>query len=341
MTEPRSIDFEPVPPMPADLIELAAELEPRITPAVVWPSPIPDPDQSREAWLAEVATARAMHDGTALEATRLSRELLGSAPVTVGKVSYAAIEVRAGTIAAKVYEPVGSARRGAVLVLHGGAYWMGGGAAGFDMNDELCRDLCDGADAVVVNADYRLAPEHPYPTPMEDAYRAFCWLVDNSGRYGFSPDRVVVLGISSGGNLATVIGQLAADRDDVMPCGQVLQAPSVDLTEGSGRFDPTSSDQLVRDGRRIIALYAGGGDVSQAPASPGLRADLAGQPEAVVIVGTYDPLAADARAYASRLAAAGVATTLLEYPMAHTLATAEVFRRNRADVVAHVLRLLT
>lgn len=317
--------------MPAALAELVQAGAHRLTPGPL-PPPCPRPGQDDADWRREVALARARHDACALRASRQAPAQ--PTPPTV-PVTWARVPVTGGDVDALVYTPDGDGPFGAVVLVHGGAFWMGGGAAGFTMNDTLCRVLCARAGVVVVNVDHRLAPEHPYPTPLEDVYETLVWLEATAAELRVDPDRVAVHGISSGGNLAAGVAQLGLDRGGPRVRAQVLQSPSLDLSQGSRRFVGEPEDEGAR---RIIELYrgSGAGDPSAAPFSPGLRADLTGLPPALVVLARFDSLAADARHYAERLAAAGVSTTVREYPMTHTVAEPQVYRRNEDDVVAWV-----
>ena len=317
--------------MPAALAELVGSGQSRLLPGPL-PAPSPRPGQSEAQWRREVALSRARHDACALRAA--GEAPAQPAPPTVA-TRWASVPVTGGEVNALVYTPEGVGPFGAVVLIHGGAFWMGGGAPGFAMNDTLCRVMCARAGVVVVNVDHRLAPEHPYPTPLEDVYDTLVWLQESATRLGVDPDRVAVHGISSGGNLAAAVVQLSLDRGGPPVRAQVLQSPSLDLSSGSRRFVGDPEDEGAR---QIIALYrgAGPGDPESAPSSPGLRADLAGLPPALVVLARFDNLAADARAYAQRLQAAGVPTTVLEYPMTHTVAEPQVYRRNQDEVVAWV-----
>jgi acetyl esterase len=316
-------------PLPAGLATLVAAGAGRLAPGP-FPPPRPHPGQRREEWLAEVALARSRHDACAL---RASREAPPQPAPPVVATGWARVPVAGGAVAALVYTPQGTGPFGAVVVVHGGAYWMGGGAPGFAMNDTLCRVMCAHANVVVVDVDHRLAPEHPYPAPLEDVYATLAWVHGEAARLRVDPARIAVHGISSGGNLAAAAVQLSLDRGGPPVRAQSLQSPSLDLSTGSRRFTGGPDDD---GGRQIVALYRGdgAGDPQTAPFSPGLRADLRGLPRALVVLAAFDDLAADALDYAGRLAAAGVPTTVLEYPMTHTVAEPAVYRSNEDDVVA-------
>lgn len=304
----------------------------RIVGAAAWPSPRPAAGQSRALWLQEVALARAQHDAAALHAGRLYRELVDVEEMLGARVGYRSLPVDGGVVGVRVYRPSGDGPHPCVLLFHGGAYWMGGGAAGFELNDELCRRYCVEAGAVVLNVDYRLAPEFPFPAPLEDAYASLVWAAGDDGRdLGIDPARIVVHGISSGGNLAAGVAALSVERAGPAVRGQILQMPSVDLSADAERM--ALPPDLLRDVLTIIELYAGDGDPSSPLVSPARRTDLTGLPPAYFVTASFDPLCADAARYAARLHAAGVPTTVAEYPMTHGVGTPADLRRMHDDLV--------
>ena len=135
------------------------------------PAASPAPSQSRDEWLAEVEAARA--EGDRLAAIVIDR--LGLPVPEVSSIRDTQIPVDGGNLASRVYVPHGEGPFPAVVYFHGGAWWLAGGPRGFALNDSHCRILCAGAATVVVNVDYRLAPEFPYPVQLEDAFAAVRW----------------------------------------------------------------------------------------------------------------------------------------------------------------------
>jgi monoterpene epsilon-lactone hydrolase len=157
----------------------------------------------------------------------------------------------------------------------------------------------------VLFAEYRLAPEHPFPAAIDDALAAWRWLRDD---LGIDARSIAVAGDSAGGGLA--VGVLVATRDagQVLPAAAVLMSPTVDLTS-SGRSmvdnagqDPISTPELLRS---LAADYLGGADPKDPLASP-LFAPLVGLPPLLIQVGTADVLLSDAERLADAAMAAGV-----------------------------------
>lgn len=285
--------------------------------------------QTRAEWLADVAAARAEHDAYA--GLVAAHRAVGSRDVA--GVHDHAVPIAGGTITARVYTPEGAGPFPGMAFYHGGAWWQAGGEQGFALTDDFCRAMCAGAGAVVVNVDYRLAPEFPFPHQLEDAYAGLCWLVDNAGTLDIEPP-VSVMGASSGANLAAAVSLLARDRGGPTIRAQILQVPALDLTGGSPSMheDPEIWEQLSP----LLNLYTTPEQRSDPLASPLLARDLSGLPAAVIVVATHDPLRDDGHRYAARLAEHGVDVRLLEYPMLHDIALPETLERVLADMIVAV-----
>jgi len=309
------------------------------------PPPITARDgQTRADWEAEVRLIRARHDGAALSVARFlareSAEILGASetdPTVSSEWSRLSDPERAVDL--RIYRPRLAGPLPAILVVHGGAYWMGGGAAGWEINDPLCRLLAAEVGAVVINVDHRLAPEYRFPAPSDDVLAAFDETVERATEWNIDPTRIALLGMSSGGNLVASATHTAHDRGGVQPAALVLQTPSVDLSGDSARLadgDPNAAAVL----RRIVELYVGDTDPADPRVSPGLRIDLTDLPPTLVVTAQFDPLAADAAAFARRLDRAGVTVAHRSYPMTHTVALPEVARQLNSDNAAWLREVL-
>ena len=194
-------------------------------------------------------------------------------------------------------------------------YFHGGGwvVADLDTHDNLCRLICRDAGIHVLSVDYRLAPEHPAPAGLDDAYAAYRWALEHGADLGTRPGAVAVGGDSAGGNLATVVARRG--RDDGVPAAmQLLLYPVTDLRGG------TRSMALFATGFFLTAhdmdwcreQYLGGSqlDASDPRVSPLLAEDLAGLPRALVVTAGFDPLRDEGEAYAERMRDAGVTVDL-------------------------------
>ncbi|MGW7286438.1 alpha/beta hydrolase [Streptomyces sp. NPDC054847] len=236
----------------------------------------------------------------------------------------------------------------AVYSIHGGGFVLGSPDVDHDWNLLLCREL----EALVVSVDYRLAPEHPFPAPLDDCYAGLRWLAGNAGRLGVRPDRIALWGDSAGAGLAAALTLLVRDRGGPAPCFQHLCSPALDdrLETASAL---TFTDTPVWN-RRSAALsweaYLGPGlrgSTGVSPYAAPARATpsaLSGLPPAYVSVMEFDPLRDEGVAYARALAAAGVPTELRLIPStfhgAWAVEHAGVIQGATAEAVAVLRRAL-
>ena len=217
--------------------------------------------------------------------------------------------VDAGGVGAEWVAAGGARDDRAVLYLHGGGYVMGS----FATHRKLAGDVSRAAGARSLLVDYRLAPEHAHPAAVEDAVRAYRWLLDEVGA---DPGRVAVAGDSAGGGLAVATLVALRDSGGPLPAAAVCVSPWVDLGcdaasyEGRATRDPIVT---VGDLRRFRDWYLGGADPRLPSASPA-RADLRGLPPLLVQVGDAEVLLDDASLLAERARAAGVDVTLEVWP---------------------------
>ena len=227
---------------------------------------------------------------------------------TIASVRTIAIPGRDGPIGARVYTPSNDARpRPLLLYFHGGG-WVVGSLEGYETS---CRRLALRADAVVVSVDYRLAPEHPFPAAVHDAWDATTWCIAHAADLGIDVQRVVVAGDSAGGTLAAVVAQQARDEGAPRIALQVLIYPATDLTRESDSYVRNEKGYMLTAAalRWFYDRYVP--DVRQRSdwrASPLLRPSLAGVAPALVISAEHDPLVDENEAYARRLEEAGVPT---------------------------------
>ncbi len=219
-----------------------------------------------------------------------------------------------GDLAVRIYHPTEAAPLGILTHLHGGGFITGD----LDSADAVCRHLCRHANCVVVNVDYRLAPEHPFPAGVEDAYAAFLWSVENAVGLGAPRGQVAVSGESAGGALAAAVCLMARDRNGPKPRLQLLIYPCINL-----KLETPERQAMARSGYILTpelmnwqnGLYSSEPSAFQNPyCAPVFATDLTGLPAALVITAEYDPLRFEAQAYAARLAAAGAPTTCSQYP---------------------------
>ena len=222
------------------------------------------------------------------------------------------IPVTGGPIAARLYRPAAEGPLPVVAYYHGGG-WLLGSVAAYDI---VCRALANAAGAMVLSVGYRLAPEHKYPTAVEDAYAAARWLAENAAALGGDRHRVAVAGDSAGGNLAAVVALQARDLTRPRLGFQLLVYPvtTCDLELGydlayEGYFLYRDELQWHQD------HYLPSPELRHEwRVSPLDAADHSGLPPALVITAECDPLHRQGELYAERLRAAGVAVEQREYP---------------------------
>jgi acetyl esterase/lipase len=212
----------------------------------------------------------------------------------------------------RVYRPPNdsTATPPVVVFLHGGGWSVGD----LDTYDGEARNHAVGTGAVVVSVDYRLAPEHPYPAAVEDAWAATQWAAAHADELGADPDRLAVAGDSAGGNLAAVVAQLARDAGGPPIRFQLLWYPATTWDTSLPSFAENANAPLLNDSavKGLARWYVGDLDLSNMPAmlAPARADDLTGLPPAYIAVAGHDPLRDDGARYAELLAAAGVPTEL-------------------------------
>ncbi|AGZ51712.1 alpha/beta hydrolase [Mycobacterium kansasii] len=185
----------------------------------------------------------------------------------------------------------------ALLWIHGGGYVLGKAA----QDDRLCRQFARTLGITVASVEYRLAPEHPYPAPLEDCYSALRWL---AALPAVDPGRIAIGGASAGGGLAAALALLARDRAEIVPAFQLLTYPMLDDRSSAAAANPRYRLWDSHANRFGWAAYLG--DADPRVAVPGRRADLHGLAPAWIGVGTHDLFHDEDLDYARRLQAAGV-----------------------------------
>ncbi|OBA41622.1 MULTISPECIES: alpha/beta hydrolase [Gordonia] len=201
-------------------------------------------------------------------------------------------------VSIRLHRPTGAQNTGtAMLWIHGGGYVLG--SAGQD--DIYCRDLADATGITVAAVNYRLAPQFPYPTPLEDCYTALAWLAEQPW---VDSNRIAIGGASAGGGLTAALALLARDRGDIPLAAQALVYPMLDDRTAA---TPTGRRYVLwseSDNKRGWDLYLG--DADRGRAVPARRADLDGLPPTWLGVGTCDLFHDETLDYARRLREAGV-----------------------------------
>jgi len=275
---------------------------------------------------------------------RAEAAVTAGAPIPMAEVEQLELPGPAGAMPARLYTPAGGAPVAKPLLVfyHGGGWVIGD----LETHDGVCRFLAAHSGAKVLSIEYRLAPEHPFPAPIEDAYVAFDWAVAQAEGLGADPTRIAVGGDSAGANMATVVCHMARDGGGPRPAMQLLIYPP---TDALGR---PRSRQLFAEGFLLTAndmdwfqeCYLPNRADDADPRASVLRAeDLSGLPPAYVATAGFDPLRDEGEAYAERMKEAGVGVALRRHQgLIHSFANlTAVSRSSRAAMleVAGALRM--
>lgn len=229
----------------------------------------------------------------------------------IAEVRDLAIPRADGEIPLRLYRP--DRPLGAAVVFHGGG-WM---VASRDSFDATSRHLANDSGLAIVSVEYRLAPEHPFPAAVEDAWTATRWVAENGEALGVDTSRLVVLGESAGGNLAAVVALMARDAGSPKICLQVLVYPAVDARLHGPALEEFAEGylQTKRDVLHAFRTYGLGGvvDASDWRLSPLLAPSHAGVAPALIISAECDAMRDDSAAYARRLLEGGVRCSHVRY----------------------------
>ena len=195
-----------------------------------------------------------------------------------------------------------------ILYLHGG-YFLAGSIVS---HRNLAGNIAAAAQARALIIDYRLAPEHPFPAGLEDAYSAYCWLLAQ----GIRPGQILLAGDSAGGGLVLSLLLVLRQRGASLPAAAVCLSPVTDMTHGGASRRSNADKELMVDPRisaQVPALYLAGEDPQNPLVSP-LFGDLHGLPPLLIQVGSDETLLSDATRFAERARQAGVDVTLEVWP---------------------------
>ncbi|MFE4602226.1 alpha/beta hydrolase [Kitasatospora indigofera] len=207
-------------------------------------------------------------------------------------------------VGARLYRPAPEPRA-LVVFLHGGMWTIGD----LESHDRACRRLAAGTGAAVLSVDHRRAPEHPWPAAVDDGVQAVRWALAGGAAGAGIAGPTLVMGDSSGGNLAALACLRLRDEGGPLPAAQVLAYPNTDLTlsapsvRSKGTGWGLAADDVAWGAEQWVPDPSRRADPA---VSPLYAADLGGLPPAVVVTAEHDPLRDEGDAYAARLAAAGV-----------------------------------
>ena len=246
---------------------------------------------------------------------RAASQQLGPSPAAVERVEDRRLAGGGGDFGVRIYTPRRVAAGTSLPIL---VHFHGGGWAAGDVesHDSVARYYSAHADAVVVSVDYRRPPEHKFPAAVNDAYAAVEWASAHAGDIAGDAGRLGVIGDSAGGNLAAAVCQLSKQRGGPQIAYQVLVYPAVDIRDpvddpaypsrtlfGGGDYFLSTRDMLWF---RSHYLTDAAREAHDPFASPMAAADVSGLPPALIVTAGCDVLRDEGKAYADRLAAAGV-----------------------------------
>jgi acetyl esterase len=243
-----------------------------------------------------------------LAATRVPVE-----PHPVARVENRSIAGPGGDLPVRIYWPSEETGLPVIVFFHGGGWVI----CDLDTHDQTARRLALDVGAIVVSVDYRLAPEHKFPSAADDCYAATAWAAEQAASLGGDPQRIAIAGDSAGGNLAAVVALMARDRGGPRLRFQLLVYPVTgtpwddrpSLVENATGYMLTTEsmhwfvDHYVNDRSDCEHPYY----------APTRATDLSGLPPALVITAEFDPLRDEGEAYGRMLQDAGVPTTISRY----------------------------
>jgi acetyl esterase len=269
-------------------------------------------DEATAALLTQMAEsgAQPLHELTPQEGRAVMTEMsgLGGPGPEVATVYEEQIPTADGDrFTVRVLVPAGDIRA-LVVYLHGGGWVIGN----LETHDHVVRVLANRLHAAIVNVDYRLAPEYPFPAAADDSWAALLWASERMTEIAGGAVPLVVMGDSAGGNLSAVVARRARDAGGPQLASQVLIYPVTDADLDTPCYlDPENQLLLTRESMIWFwDHYAPDpADRLHQDASPLRAGDLSGLPPAIVLTAEHDPLRDEGEMYAERLASAGVPVT--------------------------------
>jgi acetyl esterase len=262
-------------------------------------------------------------------------QITGPKDVAVGKVENLTIPGPGGAIRARCYTPIATVGSLPTLIyFHGGGFVVGS----LESHDGLCRLFTAEGGFKVIAVDYRLAPEHPWPAAVDDAWAATQWIEENAASIGVDAGRIAVGGESAGGMLAAIVTQLARDKGGLKIAYQMLLFPNTQIGGETSSMKEFAVGYFLE--RRAIEYFVSlylppGTDRGSPKVSPLHAKNFSGLPPAYVMLGGFDPLRDEGLAYADKLRAAGVKVTVANYPdMVHGFIYLQTVLPQARDAVA-------
>lgn len=231
-------------------------------------------------------------------------------------------------IPVRLYYPSQSKELPILVFFHGGG-WVYGSIA---RADAACRRFANHLNCIVASVEYRLAPENPFPKPLEDCYTALEWISNNAKNLGGNASKIIVCGESAGGNLAAATAMLARDRNGPHLLAQLLINPVITSTIKNEPYDHCSDRFfLTKDLMKYFwNMYLQTPEDYDNPyASPEKAKEHSNLPPAIVVTAEHDPLRLEAEDYAKKLQNSGVQVFIKNFPkVIHGFMTISLYEEN-------------
>ncbi|HMC49739.1 MAG TPA: alpha/beta hydrolase [Solirubrobacterales bacterium] len=313
-----------LPRLPAKIehrvVKRACGLSPRLIRRLIGPPPRLDgqelaPDIQMLLALAKLNGETSLVEGRTVEQARAENRaevpVVCGPPRPMARVDALTIPGPGGEMPARLYVALGAPQppQPMLVYYHGGGWVIGD----LDTHDSACRFLAEHSGCRVLSIDYRLAPEHPFPIPVEDAVAAFAWAHEHAAELGADPERMAVGGDSAGGNLSTALCLQNRDAGSPQPAMQLLLYPVTDAVGGQQSRDTFAEGFLLtrEDMEWFENHYIPDGIDDDEPRASMMRAaDVSRLPPAYVATCGFDPLRDEGEIYAARMREAGVQVVL-------------------------------
>lgn len=242
------------------------------------------------------------------QATKWSKE-----PIPFSNIKDININVSYGKIPVRIYTPGSSKQYPVIIYSHGGS-WVSGSYYAYD---NVCRKLSQDSKAIVIAVDYRLAPEHPFPSAITDVYNVLLWSNSNAKSINGDGSKIALAGDSAGGNISAAISQMSRDKNGPHITCQVLIYPATNIYELNTKSwsDFAKGYVLTKENsEKFISMYVPKKEDRKNPyASPLLANKFDHLPDTLVITAEIDPLRDEGEAYAEKLKKAGIQVNTTRY----------------------------
>jgi acetyl esterase len=237
-------------------------------------------------------------------------------------------DVVANGVACRIFTPKTPGIKAGVIYAHGGGWVMGSP----DTHDDICAEMADSADCVVVLMDYRLAPEHPHPAQLEDSLKVWRWMQTESAALGVDSNRIIAAGDSAGGQMSIALAMTLRDLGLLQVMAMVLIYPVLGSNVDTPSYHRNANGPCLTRQEMIYYLTSflgpeGSPAWNDEKAVPLRAATLQGLPPAFITVAGHDPICDDGVQFHERLQLEGIPSTLRHEP---TLAHSYMRARNHS-----------